>query len=83
MKTTATATTLSTAAISVSDARLCDLAKEAFELGLRDGSGENAKKRSSGKLAEGLLPNGIKEQRKVLRRIYNAAFKFQKKRYDD
>ena len=81
MKTPTATATIST--ISVSDARLCDLAKEAFELGLRDGgNGENAKPRRSGKLDEALLPNGIKRQQKVLRRIYDAAFKFQKKRKD-
>lgn len=75
-----TAPTIKTSPVEISDARLCDLAKQAFNLGLLDGEKDNAKPCASSKLNETLLPNGLKKQRKLLRKVYALAFNYNKRR---
>ena len=68
------------APLSVADTRLCELAKNAFELGLRNGAVMHKESRQpSSVVVDVLLGSKFKKQRKALRRVYDAAFKFQKK----
>ena len=59
----------------ISSKGLCEYAKTAFEYGMRDGANHGGKLRVAWK-AITLFDDAPKGQRKVLRRVYQAAFKF-------